>query len=89
MLQKISYIWIRFWTPKQKIQEGFNQKRLLKAQKFQEMKNIRFTEGFISKNSKEYIKYLNDILRNNSIGYIYKEAITRQELELYILSFKN
>ncbi len=46
-----------------------------------EIKNIRFTEGFISKNSKEYIKYLNDILRNNSIGYIYKEAITRQELE--------
>lgn len=46
-----------------------------------EIKNIRFTEEFISKNSKEYIKYLNDILQDNSIGYIYKEPITKQELE--------
>lgn len=46
-----------------------------------EIKNIRFTEEFISKSSKEYIKYLNDILQNNSIGFIYKEAITKQELE--------
>lgn len=46
-----------------------------------EIKNIRFTEEFISKNSKEYIKYLNDIMQNNNMGYIYKEAITEQELE--------
>ncbi len=46
-----------------------------------EIKNIRFTEEFISKSSKEYIKYLNDILKNNNIGFIYKESITRQELE--------
>lgn len=46
-----------------------------------EIKNIRFTEEFISKNSKDYIKYLNDILQNNNIGFIYKEAITKQELE--------
>lgn len=46
-----------------------------------EIKDIRFTEEFISKSSKEYIKYLNDILQNNNIGFIYKEAITRQELE--------
>ena len=45
-----------------------------------EIKNIRFTEGFISKNSKEYIEYLNDILRNTHIGFIYKEAITKQNL---------
>ena len=30
-----------------------------------EIKDIRFTEEFISKSSKEYIKYLNDILQNN------------------------
>ncbi len=46
-----------------------------------EIKNIRFTEQFISKSSKEYIKYLNDILKNNNIGFIYKEPITKQELE--------
>ena len=26
------------------------------------------------------IKYLNDILQSNNIGFIYKEAITKQEL---------
>mgnify|MGYP006955740206 FL=1 len=46
-----------------------------------EIKNIRFTEEFISKNSKEYIKYLNDVLQNNHIGFIYKEPITKKELE--------
>ena len=46
-----------------------------------EIKDIRFTEEFISKSSKEYIKYLNDILQNNNIGFIYKEPITKQELE--------
>ena len=43
-----------------------------------EIKNIRFTEEFISKNSKEYIKYLNDVLQNNHIGFIYKEPITKK-----------
>ena len=46
-----------------------------------EIKDIRFTEEFISKSSKEYIKYLNDILQNNNIGFIYNEPITKQELE--------
>lgn len=46
-----------------------------------EIKNIRFTEEFISKNSKEYIKYLNDVLQNNHIGFIYKEPIIKKELE--------
>ncbi len=46
-----------------------------------EIKNVRFTEEFISKSSKEYIKYLTDILQNNNIGFIYKEPITKQELE--------
>lgn len=46
-----------------------------------EITNIKFTEEFISKNSKEYMKYLYDILQNNNIGFIYKEAIDSQELE--------
>ena len=46
-----------------------------------EITNIKFTEEFISKSSKDYIEYLYEILKNNNIGFIYKEAITKQELE--------
>ena len=46
-----------------------------------EITNIIFTEEFISKSSKDYIEYLYEILQNNNIGFIYKEAITKQELE--------
>ncbi len=46
-----------------------------------EITNIKFTEEFISKSSKEYIEYLYEIQQNNNIGFIYKEAITKQELE--------
>lgn len=46
-----------------------------------EIKNVKFTEEFITRNSKEYIKYLNDILQNNNMGIIYKEPITEKELE--------
>ena len=46
-----------------------------------EITNVKFTEEFISKSSKDYIEYLYEILRNNNVGFIYKEAITKQELE--------
>ena len=46
-----------------------------------EIANIKFTEEFISKSSKDYIEYLYEILQNNDVGFIYKEAITRQELD--------
>ncbi len=46
-----------------------------------EITNIKFTEEFISKSSKDYIEYLYEILQNNNIGFIYKEAITKEELE--------
>lgn len=46
-----------------------------------EITNIKFTEEFISKSSKDYIEYLYEILQNSNIGFIYKEAITKQELE--------
>ena len=46
-----------------------------------EITNVKFTEEFISKSSKAYIKYLYEILKNNNIGFIYKEAIDSIELE--------
>lgn len=46
-----------------------------------EITNIKFTEEFISKSSKTYLKYLDEILQNNNIGFIYKEAIDIQELK--------
>ena len=46
-----------------------------------EITNVKFTEEFISKSSKAYIKYLYEILQNNHIGFIYKEAIDSTDLE--------
>ena len=46
-----------------------------------EITNVKFTEEFISKSSKDYIEYLYEILRNNNVGFIYKEAINKKELE--------
>lgn len=56
-----------------------------------EINNIRFTDEFISKNNKEYLEYLNDILENNEIGIKYKEQInskdlTKLEKDYYIYS---
>ena len=48
-----------------------------------EIKNITFTEQFINKNPKEYIEYLYFILRNNNIGFIYKEQIDESKLTEY------
>ena len=45
-----------------------------------EIKNIKFTEEFISKSTKEYTDYLNELLNNNNIGIIYKEKIAKEEL---------
>ena len=41
-----------------------------------EIKNIKFTNEFISRSFKEYLEYLNDILKNNNIGIKYQELIT-------------
>lgn len=43
-----------------------------------EIKNIKFTEDFISKSTKEYTDYLNELLNNNNIGIIYKEKISKE-----------
>ena len=47
------------------------------------IKKITFTEQFINKNPKEYIDYLYSILRNNNIGFIYKEQIDESKLNEY------
>ncbi len=46
-----------------------------------EIKNIKFTEQFISKSKSEYLQYLNKILNDNEIGIIYKEQINKEKLE--------
>ena len=48
-----------------------------------EIKNIKFTDEFISRSCKEYLEYLNDILKNNNIGIKYQELITTEELNDY------
>ncbi len=46
-----------------------------------EITNVNFTEEFMSKSSKDYIEYLYEILQNNNIGFIYKEAINEEQLK--------
>ena len=48
-----------------------------------EIKNIKFTVEFISRSCKEYLEYLNDILKNNNVGIKYQELITTDELNDY------
>lgn len=45
------------------------------------IKSIKFSDEFISKNTKEYFEYLNEILENNEIGIKYKSQINSDELE--------
>lgn len=46
-----------------------------------EIKNIKFTEEFISKSTKDYIDYLNELLTCNNIGITYKEQIPKDNLK--------
>ena len=39
-----------------------------------------YTEEFISKSTKDYIDYLNELLTDNNIGIIYKEQINKEKL---------
>ena len=45
-----------------------------------EIKNIKFTEEFISKSTKDYIDYLNELLTDNNIGITFKEQINKEKL---------
>ena len=46
-----------------------------------EIKNIKFTDEFITKNSKEYLKYLNKIMTDNNVGIKYQEEINKEKLK--------
>lgn len=46
-----------------------------------DIKNIKFTDEFITKSSKEYLKYLNKIMINNNIGIKYQEKIKKEKLK--------
>ena len=45
------------------------------------IKSIKFTDEFITKSSKEYLKYLNEIMLNNNIGIKYQEEIDKEKLK--------
>ena len=47
-----------------------------------EIKNIKFTDEFITKSSKEYLKYLNKIMIDNNIGIKYQEEINKDKLKV-------
>ena len=46
-----------------------------------EIKNIKFTDEFITKSSKEYLKYLNKIMTDNNVGIKYQEEINKEKLK--------
>lgn len=45
------------------------------------IKNIKFTDEFITKSSKEYLKYLNNIMNDNNIGIKFYKEIDEIELK--------
>ena len=47
-----------------------------------EIKNIKFTDEFITKSNKEYLKYLNKIMADNNIGIKFQEKINKEELKI-------
>ena len=46
-----------------------------------EIKDIKFTEEFITKSSKEYLKYLNKIMTDNNTGIKYQKEINKEKLK--------
>lgn len=46
-----------------------------------EIKDIKFTDEFITKSSKEYLKYLNTIINDNNIGIKFHKEIDEIELK--------
>lgn len=46
-----------------------------------EIKDIKFTDEFITKSSKEYLKYLSKIMIDNNIGIKYQEKINKEKLK--------
>ena len=52
-----------------------------------EIKNIKFTDEFITKSSKEYLKYLNKIMTDNNVGIKYQEEINKEKLKTIELDY--
>ena len=46
-----------------------------------DIKDIKFTDEFITKSSKEYLKYLNKIMNDNNIGIKFHKEIDEIELK--------
>ena len=46
-----------------------------------DIKDIKFTDEFITKSSKEYLKYLNNIMNDNNIGIKFHKEIDEIELK--------
>lgn len=51
------------------------------------IKNIKFTDEFITKSSKAYLKYLNEIMINNNIGIKYEDKIDKEKLKNMELNY--
>ena len=52
-----------------------------------EIKNIKFTDEFITRSSKDYLRYLNEIMINNNIGIKYQKEIDKNELKNIELNY--
>ena len=52
-----------------------------------EIENIKFTDEFITKSSKAYLKYLNEIISNNNIGIKFHKEIDKEELKTMELDY--
>ncbi len=52
-----------------------------------DIKNIKFTDEFITKSSKSYLKYLNEIMINDNIGIKYQEEIDEEKLKKIELDY--
>ena len=48
-----------------------------------DIKDIKFADEFITKSSKEYLKYLNNIMNDNNIGIKFHKEIDEIELKKY------
>lgn len=46
-----------------------------------EIKDIKFTDEFITKSSKKYLKYLNTIINDNNIGIKFHKEINENDLK--------
>ena len=52
-----------------------------------DIKDIKFTDEFITKSSKEYLKYLNNIMNDNNIGIKFHKEIDEIELKNMELNY--